>query len=379
MPAPIALAEPRTVLFPFTGNVVGGSHISTFHLARALTTEFGIRTIVLAPAQSAIVGEAGSRGLEVEALPDAPKTARQYFRDLASLPRRLRLLRRHGAGTVLHCSDLWTMQAWAPGGRLLRLPIVYHHRAFEGAGIVSRTIVGMAGARIAISQSCEKNLSAITSKPIKVILNPFVGETALDVARWRSELVQAWPGQEPVAVVGFSANLQRRKRPRFFIEVAARVADREPTARFVMFGRERDYKFDELMAYARELGVGDKLLLAGFRSPPERNLAVLDVLATPALAEPFGRTLVEALLLGVPYVGTDDAGHSEIAARWGGGLLLPVDATAERFADEILNVLGSRGATALSVARRKEVAIELSPRAHAGHVLDVYRRLLSRG
>jgi glycosyltransferase involved in cell wall biosynthesis len=102
---------------------------------------------------------------------------------------------------------------------------------------------------------------------------------------------------------------------------------------------------------------------------------MLDLLVAPALNEPFGRTLVEALLLGVPYVATADGGHVEIASRWGGGELVDLQATAEQFADAIVSALHKLDAITLSRERRKRVGIELSARSHAENVLTIYRRI----
>src|SRR4029453_412667 len=152
-----------------------------------------------------------------------------------------------------------------------------------------------------------------------------------------------------------------RKRPRFFLDVCRVLAEREPRMRFVLFGRERDHSAAELTAYANELGLTERVFFAGFRSPPERNLAPLDILLVPALAEPFGRTLVETLLLGVPYVATDDAGHGEIFSLWGGGRLVPRSATPHEFADEVMKVIAAPSAVCLPLQRRRHIAEEMSP------------------
>ena len=40
-------------------------------------------------------------------------------------------------------------------------------------------------------------------------------------------------------------------------------------------------------------------------------MQALDVLLVPAVREPFGRTLIEAMFLGTPVVATDDGGNRE--------------------------------------------------------------------
>jgi glycosyltransferase involved in cell wall biosynthesis len=363
------------ILFPFTGANVGGSHISTFHLARSLTLDHGTRCIIMAAADSGIARQASEIGLEVQLTGDPPAKSRRLWSDIAKLSCRMRALRLHGPRAVVHCSDLWTLQSWGSAGRLVGLPVVYHHRAILNMSGLDRALIRMAQAVVSISEPCRRNLGFLADHRIHSILNPFP-ESALDRPKhWRAEFNARWQGERSPILVGFVGNFQYRKRPDFFLDACQIIADREPDARFVMFGQERDYRSKDLEDRARKLGIGDKVVLAGFRSPAEMNLATLDILLVPALGEPFGRTLVEALLLGVPFVATDDAGHSEIAARWAGGRLVNPDATAEQFADAAVKVLSASGGTALPREARRRVAQELAPRTHAAKVLEIYRQI----
>jgi glycosyltransferase involved in cell wall biosynthesis len=208
------------------------------------------------------------------------------------------------------------------------------------------------------------------------IVNPFSPPSGtVTRAEARAEWEDRWP-VSGLRLVGTSGNFTRRKRPDFFIEAAAVVAASDPSARFILFGQDRDGSAERLEARVRELGITDRVAFAGFRSPPERNLAGLDVLAVPALAEPFGRTLVEALMLDIPYVATDDAGHGEIARTWGGGLLVPRDADAAAFGAAILQALDQP--PRLDVEERTTLFHDVDPATHAARVLDIYHRLLAR-
>ncbi len=309
------------ILFPFTGANVGGSHISTFHLARSLMQDHDIPCIIMAAVGSGVAGQASAMGLRVQSTGDPPAKSLRPWNDLVKLPLRMQALRIYGPRAVVHCSDLWTLQSWGSAGRLLGLPVVYHHRKILAMSWFDRLRIQMAHAVISISEPCRHNLSFLAGHRVHPLLNPFPEPVLERSTGWRAEFNARWQEDQPPILVGFVGQFQHRKRPDFFLDVCRIIADREPNARFLMFGRERDFRDKDLEDRARKLGLRDKVVLAGFRSPPEMNLATLDVLLAPALAEPFGRTLVEALLLGIPFVATDDAGHREIAARWGEGVL----------------------------------------------------------
>lgn len=364
------------VVFPFTGYGVGGSHISTFLLAAALRQDHGIRTVIIAPVGSTIEQEARARGLEVFAEAVPPAFARSTLRDIRRLPVRRRILRRFGPGTIVHCCDVWSMQAWGVPAKTLGLPLVYHHRAFVSPRLSETLPLRLADRIITISQACTENLEANGIKAYRSIYNPFgTSPASVDRDDARAEWQARWP-VEGLKLVGFSANFEHRKRAVYFVEAAAALSRLEPTARFIVFGRDREETAAELQALADRLGIGDQIFFAGFRSPPERNIGALDVLACPALAEPFGRTLLETALLGVPYVATDDAGHGEIARRWGGGLLVERHQGPDAFARAMHQVLGD-GNVALDSAQKAAVARELFPATHAGKVIDVYRGIRS--
>ncbi|KPH65754.1 hypothetical protein ADT71_10295 [Novosphingobium sp. ST904] len=150
-----------------------------------------------------------------------------------------------------------------------------------------------------------------------------------------------------------------------------------PQAAFVIFGREVDETQQDLEDFARQLGIADRVVFAGFRLPVEENIAMLDLLAIPAIDEPLGRTPLEALILGVPYVATDDAGLGETGRRFGGGVLVPLDAGPEAFARSVRGALAGSDPIAFADARGR-ARETLCAASHAKRVMEVYRGLSGR-
>lgn len=379
-PAPIiAGAAPLgPIIFPFTGFGVGGSHISTFNLARSLGDDYGLRSVIVAAEGSPVAKEAARTGLEVHPVSNTPANARSILADVTNLPGRMRLLRQYGANAILHCNDLWTLRSWGMPGKLLGMPVIYHHRQFEKGLWPNRMLITMTNSVISISEACRHNLAFLPDDRVHNIVNPFPEGVDIDANACRAELESRWSSEDPIVLIGFAGTFARRKRPDFFLDICSALAERDDRVRFVLSGRDSGFTTEALSDRARHLGLGDRTFLAGFRSPPERNIVPLDVLVAPAVAEPFGRTLVEAMLLGVPYVATADAGHTEIFSRWGGGRIVDRAATADQFADEIVKTLAARKSIILSSERRRQLAEEVSPRTHACKVLDVYRSVLAR-
>jgi glycosyltransferase involved in cell wall biosynthesis len=221
---------------------------------------------------------------------------------------------------------------------------------------------------------CRRALKGIDPRKTSLILNPIeVGDVDRAAARAR---IATEIGLDPQKIwMGFVGNFWRRKRPEFFLQAAAEILRHEPRAHFILFGRRGDYETDDLKQIAETLGIAGSVTFAGFLMPPEDNVAALDLMLAPAIDEPFGRTPIEATLLGTPYIATDDAGHAEIGAQWPGGRMVPLDATPAQFAAAVLDVLAHPESVALDKAAKDRVAADFALAAHAAAVNAIYERL----
>ncbi len=139
-------------------------------------------------------------------------------------------------------------------------------------------------------------------------LGPAGGDRGDDRASLRAEL-----GLAPDAfVVGHVGRLSPWKGQDVFIRALARVP--EATGLIVgsaLFG-ESDVE-PRLRALAAELGVADRVVLTGFRPDPARVMAASDLVVHSSTSpEPFGRVIVEAMLVGRPVVAARAGGPLEI-------------------------------------------------------------------
>lgn len=88
-------------------------------------------------------------------------------------------------------------------------------------------------------------------------------------------------------------------------------------------------KLAELKALAQELGQENKIYFLGYESRAHALVQSLDVLAQPSRTDPFSRSVLEAMQVGVPTVTTAVGGIFELIEDGVNGLLVPVgDETA---------------------------------------------------
>jgi glycosyltransferase involved in cell wall biosynthesis len=360
------------VLFPFIGQDIGGSHVSAFTLAQSLVQDFGHRCTVIARAGSRIATEAAAMGLGV--IGTGEKTAGRHnpVYDAARVFARTALLR---PPAIVHTNDIAALQSWLVPAWLAGIPTIYHHRALNRRVLPNTMLIRAASHVIAISDETRRSVNYLPDQRVSTITDPFAIDRSTDRSAARAWLVGELGLLSDAVIIGFVGNFWLRKRPEFFIEAAAAMVAREPRAAFVFFGRDGELTVRNLQTIAARLGIGERVHFPGFCLPVERNLAALDLLLMPAVREPFGRTPIEAALLGTPYVATDDAGHTEIGRRWKGGRLVHKDVSAGVFAEAALTVLAEPQSVLLSTQARLDVAEDVSPRRHAERVIAVYEQL----
>lgn len=109
------------------------------------------------------------------------------------------------------------------------------------------------------------------------------------------------------------------------IQGFARFRDR--TARLLIVGKGSPAPY---RALAEGLGVAQRLAWAGPRPDVERFYAAADLVALPALYEPFGNVHLEALAAGLPVLASRRSGGAEVIRHGETGWLLdnPVDPDA---------------------------------------------------
>ena len=113
-------------------------------------------------------------------------------------------------------------------------------------------------------------------------------------------------------LVGHVGRLSPWKGQDVFIRALARV----PEAVGLIVGAAlfgEDEIEPGLRRLADEVGVGDRLIFTGFRADPSRMMAACDLIVHSSTApEPFGRVIVESMLVGTPVVAARAGGPCEI-------------------------------------------------------------------
>ena len=110
-------------------------------------------------------------------------------------------------------------------------------------------------------------------------------------------------------VVGGVFRLEEEKRPLLWIETAALLTREIDGAWFVIFGQGRMQ--DQIQRKAKQIGLDDRLVLAGVTDRVPCVMSMMDVLLLTSRGEGLPNVLLEAQWVGTPVVTTDVGGAKE--------------------------------------------------------------------
>ena len=256
-------------------------------------------------------------------------------------------IRRRGFDLVIP-TDGRGIISWSVPTRVAGKKLVYHHQA-TGAGPLVKRAASLSHVLITISEYNDMGLPKKLRKRSIVVPNAVV-EPTIERSRARQEIRNLLGIEEDQVVIGFVANMIKRKRPFIFVEIAGKL--RSPSRTFPMFGNpENKETLMNLKQRALDLGVERSLPMPGF-VPDIRNMMMgLDILVAPQVDEGFGLNVAEAMAAGVAVVASNSGAHPEFIDHEKTGLLVEPDdveaftAAVSRLLEDraLLEAIGSEG------------------------------------
>jgi glycosyltransferase involved in cell wall biosynthesis len=373
------------VCFPFVGNLVGGSHISAIGLIKRLDRTRYRPLVLLQHPEGEIADLCRREGVAVEAGPpsvDLLHGRRLRLRDFGRIARDLiklaGFLVKRGVH-IVHSNDGRTHATWALAARLAGAKLVWHHRSDPYAFGLRFVAPWLAHRVVAVSKFAAPRPGLVSAaRRCDVIHSPFAIDADVDRARARAALLQELGCDPGTAIIGFFGALIPRKRPLLFVDAIAALREQAPELPVLglLFGEALEDADAQVRARASERGVADRIRLMGFRYPGSTWLAACDVLMVPAIDEPFGRTLIEAMMLGTPVAATASGGNVEAIEHGVTGLLVPPE-DASALASACQALLKDPALAEVSATAREHALRVYPAEAHAAAVMQIYDGLLN--
>ena len=144
---------------------------------------------------------------------------------------------------------------------------------------------------------------------------------------------------EAVPVIGCVGNLRKQKNYPNLIKAFAIVRKGVGRAKLMIVGEGK--REDELRSLTKELGLEEDVILLGPRSDVPEILKALDVYCLASFFEGLPLSLLEAMLVGLPAVGTEINGTRDVITHEENGLLVPSD-NPEELAKALLRIINDK-------------------------------------
>lgn len=381
--------------FPFVGDSVGGSHVSAIKLVQALDPTRVRALVTLHIDGGRLADFLRAEGVDYVVAPDVamPEAGHQvtwsklsvphlWYHVSQRTPRLARFLKEHEVD-IVHTNDGRIHSLWSAAIRLAGAKQLWHHRADPRSTGVNYLAPILAHHIVTVSNFARPNRPVL---PIghkwTVVHSPFDHPQEVpDRQQAKQALLSELGCDSETRTLGYFGALIERKRPVAFVEAVHAFIERHPDIPVagLIFGREPEEGpplEEAVRRRAAELSISDHIHLMGFRYPVEPLMGGTDILLVPAVNEPFGRTLIEAMLLGTPVVATNHGGNPEAIEDGVNGFLVDVD-KPQAFVEPIRRLLCDDACwQRVAETARSQALTAYGLDKHVSAITDIYHRLV---
>jgi len=246
--------------------------------------------------------------------------------------------------------------------------------------------IGRADLLIANSRYTATSLDEAGVRSLRWIIGNPVDLTRFDPDRIdRSAARAAFGLADTDYVTSVLAQITPWKGQEEAIRAIAHVREQHPNVRLVLLGSakfvSKATRYDNRAYLARlhglieELGLGDRVLFAGECDDVPSALRATDTLLIPSWEEPFGRSMIEAMAMGVPVLATSVGGPSEVITEHHDGLLLP-PRQPDTWALAIQRLIESPSLQSRLAENGRLRAQAFSVQAHVDELLTAYQHVI---
>lgn len=353
----------RTRILGVTKSTGGVAAYNLTLCERLRDSGYGVSVICLSEGSESFARRLEDRGISTTTM----EMARYTIAPVSDLRLAIRLIlhvRRHPADLIIaHGAKAGFLSRLA--GRLAGVPVLYvvHAMSFLRRVRGQRAILYrqlerlgslLGGQIVAISRAMSDELvrCKIARASEVAVVHTGIDPEKLSCPRDPSIARQALGLDPHRPVIGWVGRLHPDKAPLDFVRAAELVARSVPGVQLIMAGEGS--LADDVQALAQRLGLGNRLITAGWQDDVASLYSALDIYVATSLSEGLPVTLLEAMAAGRPAVATAVGGVAEVIRHGVDGYLVDVGdhrAMARHCAELLLN--GRRRAAMGQAARER--------------------------
>jgi glycosyltransferase involved in cell wall biosynthesis len=369
------------VLFPFVGDSIGGAHRSIIELHSEIENT-DITPIIVLHEIGPLSDLLDSLNLEYEHIfiknlagesPNILKIATSILLNFFKISKFIR----KNKIDIVHGNDLRINLTWSLPTRLSSKLYIWHQRSLMTPSVLWKSSVLLANHFISISDYVHHSIPSNIPKSKKtLILNPFNLSDIYEKSASRKWLNELFDIPENSILLGYIGRLIDWKNVDFLIKCFEEFnSKRDINFHLLIVGSGNNEYVKYLKKLSLQLGINDSISFAGFSAESNRIISSFDLLIAPSNEEPFGRTLVEAMIQKTPVLAARGGGHSEIIEDEVTGLLYEHN-NINNFVtqcDKFIN--NTKFLNSIINKASEDVNLKYSSRKHAQSIIKIYHKL----
>ncbi|MBO67015.1 MAG: hypothetical protein CL398_01770 [Acidiferrobacteraceae bacterium] len=367
------------VCFPFVGDSIGGSHISSLLLIKELQKRM-VEVVVLVHQDGPLVSELKRQSIPFSILDlgfyeGSRLISLTSFIRVFQVVRTLRQLTRSSKFDCVHTNDMRMHVTWAIVAAVSRVSHIWHQRTVFPDSSLARLLIRLAESRIAISNFVYASFPGKLRQGTYVIANPveeFDG-CSKDISEYRDVLMLPRDHSNSEYVIGSFGSLTEVKQPLVLVKAISTLQKMvDASVVLAIFGIDKGDFTAKMNQEAERQGWSDKLVFLGLKRPVEPWMAACDVIIATSIADGLGRSLMEAMMVGTPVIAVNSGGHKEVITHDKNGLLVP--STPDDIATAIALVLNNHDKRNELIRSGRETAhTKFGLSRHTDRILNIYK------
>ncbi len=289
----------KIIFFPFFGDSIGGSHLSSFTLINHLyKIKYDYLIIIFKSdvlEKYLIEKKLNYINLNIASLTDVNNTIRLLLNVIKNIRKVSKLFQKYKPFLV-HTNDIKMHYFWSIVCKLLRVKHLWHqHSAFYSKKNIFFS--SLSSEIITVSRFCKRSFTKKMSKRAIVVFNPF------EIKSYKQKKIN----KQNIRIISFVGSDKPQKGLNYFLDIANTLRTKiKDKLYFFVFGNILQKK--KIMKNYPELNIR----FFDFDINYLEKLIKSDLVLLTSKNEGFGRVLVECMLSKIPFIARDSGSFKEL-------------------------------------------------------------------